>query len=228
MSAFARDDQGRLCAGGMPLGDIAASHGSPLYVYSGDGIRDDYRRFAAAVAPVDGSVHFALKANSALGVIGLLAQHDAGADIVSGGEMARALAAGIPAEKIVFSGVGKSAEEIGAALDAGIGQINAESPQEVEAISQIAAARGVQAPVALRVNVDVAPKTHAKISTGQRSTKFGVSTSQNEAADLYRKMAADPHIRPAGLARAYRLADFGARPVRARLFGAAVFRHRLA
>ena len=200
MSAFARDDQGRLCAGGMPLGDIAASHGSPLYVYSGDGIRDDYRRFAAAVAPVDGSVHFALKANSALGVIGLLARNGAGADIVSGGEMARALAAGIPAEKIVFSGVGKSAEEIGAALDAGIGQINAESPQEVEAISQIAAARGVQAPVALRVNVDVAPKTHAKISTGQRSTKFGVSTSQNEAADLYRKMAADPHIRPAGLA----------------------------
>ena len=200
MSAFARDDQVRLCAGGMPLGDIAASHGSPLYVYSGDGIRDDYRRFAAAVAPVDGSVHFALKANSALGVIGLLARHGAGADIVSGGEMARALAAGIPAEKIVFSGVGKSAEEIDTALDAGIGQINAESPQEVETISQIAAARGVQAPVALRVNVDVAPKTHAKISTGQRSTKFGVSTSQNEAADLYRKMAADPHIRPAGLA----------------------------
>ena len=200
MSAFARDDQGRLCAGGMPLSDIAASHGSPLYVYSGDGIRDDYRRFAAAVAPVDGAVHFALKANSALGVISLLARNGAGADIVSGGEMARALAAGIPAEKIVFSGVGKSAEEIGAALDAGIGQINAESPQEVEAISQIAAAHGMQAPVALRVNVDVAPKTHAKISTGQRSTKFGVSTSQNEAADLYRKMAADPHIRPAGLA----------------------------
>ena len=184
----------------MSLGDIAASHGSPLYVYSGDGIRDDYRRFAAAVAPVDGSVHFALKANSALGVIGLLARHGAGADIVSGGEMARALAAGIPAEKIVFSGVGKSAEEIGTALDAGIGQINAESPQEVEAISQIAAARGAQAPVALRVNVDVAPKTHAKISTGQRSTKFGVSTSQNEAAGLYRKMATDPNIRPAGLA----------------------------
>ena len=200
MSAFTRDDQGRLCSGGMPLGDIAAGHGSPLYVYSGDGIRDDYRRFAAAVAPVDGSVHFALKANSTLGVIALLAKNGAGADIVSGGEMARALAAGIPAEKIVFSGVGKSAEEIGAALDAGIGQINAESPQEVEAISQIAAARGIRAPVALRVNVDVAPKTHAKISTGQRSTKFGVSTSQNEAADLYRKMAADAHIRPAGLA----------------------------
>ena len=200
MSSFTRDASGRLCAGDMPLAEIVASHGSPLYVYSGDGIRDDYRRFADAVGPAGGAVHFALKANSALGVIALLARNGAGADIVSGGEMARALAAGIPAEKIVFSGVGKTTEEIGAALDAGIGQINAESAQEVEAISQIAAARGVQAPVALRVNVDVAPKTHAKISTGQRSTKFGVSTSQNEAADLYRKIAADPHIRPAGLA----------------------------
>ena len=200
MSSFTRDAKGHLCAAGMPLSQIVASHGSPLYVYSGDGIRDDYRRFADAVGPAGGAVHFALKANSALGVIALLARNGAGADIVSGGEMARALTAGIPAEKIVFSGVGKSADEIGAALDAGIGQINAESPQEVEVISQIAAARGVQAPVALRVNVDVAPKTHAKISTGQRSTKFGVSTAQNEAADLYRRMAADPHIRPAGLA----------------------------
>ena len=200
MSAFTRDAKGHLCAGGMPLSDIVARHGSPLYVYSGDGIRADYRRFADAVGPAGGAVHFALKSNSALGVIALLAKNGAGADIVSGGEMSRALAAGIPAEKIVFSGVGKSADEIGAALDAGIGQINAESPQEVEAISQIAAARGMKAPVALRVNVDVAPKTHAKISTGQRSTKFGVSTSQNEAAGLYRKMAADPHIRPAGLA----------------------------
>jgi len=200
MSSFTRNAKGHLCAAGMPLSRIVASHGSPLYVYSGDGIRDDYRRFADAVGPAGGAVHFALKANSALGVIALLAQNGAGADIVSGGEMARALTAGIPAEKIVFSGVGKSADEIGAALDAGIGQINAESPQEVEAISRIAAARGVQAPVALRVNVDVAPKTHAKISTGQRSTKFGVSTAQNEAADLYRRMAADPHIRPAGLA----------------------------
>ena len=105
MSSFTRNAKGHLCAAGMPLSRIVASHGSPLYVYSGNGILDDYRHFAAAVAPVDGSVHFALKANSALGVIGLLAQHGAGADIVSGGEMARALAAGIPAEKIVFSGV---------------------------------------------------------------------------------------------------------------------------
>ncbi|MEK9854241.1 MAG: diaminopimelate decarboxylase, partial [Rhodobiaceae bacterium] len=130
----------------------------------------------------------------------LLAAEGAGADMVSGGELHRARAAGVPADMIVFSGVGKTAEEIGAALDAGIGQINAESAAEVEAISRVAAARNVVAPVALRVNVDVAPDTHAKISTGQRSTKFGVSTAQNEAASLYRRLAGDPHIRPAGLA----------------------------
>ncbi|MEK9960129.1 MAG: diaminopimelate decarboxylase [Rhodobiaceae bacterium] len=152
------------------------------------------------MAPVGGKVHFALKANSALGVMALLAAEGAGADIVSGGELHRARAAGVPADMIVFSGVGKTAEEIGAALDAGIGQINAESAAEVEAISRVAAARNVVAPVALRVNVDVAPDTHAKISTGQRSTKFGVSTAQNEAASLYRRLAGDPHIRPAGLA----------------------------
>ncbi|MEK9935217.1 MAG: diaminopimelate decarboxylase [Rhodobiaceae bacterium] len=199
-SSFTRDDSGRLTVGGLVLEDIAAAHGTPLYVYSGDGIRADYRNFAAAVAPVGGKVHFALKANSALGVMALLAAEGAGADIVSGGELHRARAAGVPADMIVFSGVGKTAEEIGAALDAGIGQINAESAAEVEAISRVAAARNVVAPVALRVNVDVAPDTHAKISTGQRSTKFGVSTAQNEAASLYRRLAGDPHIRPAGLA----------------------------
>lgn len=199
-SSFTRDDSGRLTVGGLVLEDIAAAHGTPLYVYSGDGIRADYRNFATAVAPVGGKVHFALKANSALGVIALLAAEGAGADIVSGGELQRARAAGVPADMIVFSGVGKTTAEIGAALDAGIGQINAESAAEVEAISRVAATRGVVAPVALRVNVDVAPDTHAKISTGQRSTKFGVSTAQNEAANLYRRIAGDPHIRPAGLA----------------------------
>ena len=167
MSRFIRDKAGRLTVGGVRLDEIAAAHGSPLYVYSGDGIREDYANFAAAVAPVDGTVHFALKANSAIGVMALLARQGAGADIVSGGEMQRALVAGVPANKIVFSGVGKSADEIGAALDANIGQINAESVAEVESISAIAAARGVAAPVALRVNVDVDPKPHAKISTGQ-------------------------------------------------------------
>ncbi len=200
MPVFNRNASGHLNVNGMLLSEIVALHGSPLYVYSGDGIRSDYRNFAAAVAPVGGTVHFALKANSALGVIALLASEGAGVDIVSGGELQRALRAGVPAGKIVFSGVGKTDDEIHQALDAGIGQINAESQQEVDAISRIAALRGEVAPVALRVNVDVAPKTHAKISTGQRSTKFGVSISQNEAGTLYRQMANDAHIQPSGFA----------------------------
>ncbi|MEK9622238.1 MAG: diaminopimelate decarboxylase [Alphaproteobacteria bacterium] len=200
MCAFHRNDSGHLCVDNILLADIAAAHGTPLYVYSGDGIRAAFRDFAAAVAPVKGKVHFAVKANSALGVIGLLAREGAGADIVSGGELDRALAAGIAPENIVFSGVGKTKAEIGKALSVGIGQINAESAAEVDMISLVAAEMGCVAPVALRVNVDVEPGTHAKISTGQRSTKFGISVDQNEAADLYRKLAKDPNIAPSGLA----------------------------
>ena len=200
MCAFHRNDSGHLCVDNILLADIAAAHGTPLYVYSGDGIRAAFRDFAVAVAPVKGKVHFAVKANSALGVIGLLAREGAGADIVSGGELDRALAAGIAPENIVFSGVGKTKAEIGKALSVGIGQINAESAAEVDMISLVAAEMGCVAPVALRVNVDVEPGTHAKISTGQRSTKFGISVDQNEAADLYRKLAKDPNIAPSGLA----------------------------
>lgn len=200
MCAFNRLDNGELGVDGLPLSQIAADHDSPLYVYSGAGIRYAYRDFATAVAPVNGKVHFAMKANSALGILALLAHEGAGADIVSGGELSRALAAGMSATDIVFSGVGKSKAEIEQALAANIGQINAESPAEVAAISAVAASMGVVAPVALRVNVDVDAKTHAKISTGQRDTKFGISTDQNEAADLYRVMADDPHIAPSGLA----------------------------
>ena len=200
MCAFNRLDNGELGVDGLPLSQIAADHDSPLYVYSGAGIRDAYRDFVAAVAPVNGKVHFAMKANSALGILALLAHEGAGADIVSGGELSRALAAGMSASDIVFSGVGKSKAEIEQALAANIGQINAESPAEVAAISAVAASMGVVAPVALRVNVDVDAKTHAKISTGQRDTKFGISTDQNEAADPYRVMADDPHIAPSGLA----------------------------
>ena len=200
MCAFNRLDNGELGVDGLPLSQIAADHDSPLYVYSGASIRDAYRDFAAAVAPVNGKVHFAMKANSALGILALLAREGAGADIVSGGELSRALAAGMPASDVVFSGVGKSRSEIEQALVANIGQINAESPAEVAVISAVAASMGVVAPVALRVNVDVDAKTHAKISTGQRDTKFGISTDQNEAANLYRVMADDPHIEPSGLA----------------------------
>ena len=200
MSAFFRDAQHHLTIDGVPLDRLMTEFGSPLYVYSGAGLQRAFTAFQTAVAPVSGKLHFALKANSALGVIALLARCGAGADIVSAGELARALAAGIAAGDIVFSGVGKSAADIRAALAAGIGQINAESPGEVAQISAVAAAMGVVAPVALRVNVDIDAGTHAKISTGQRDTKFGISTDQREAATLYAELAADPHIKPMGLA----------------------------
>jgi diaminopimelate decarboxylase len=200
MSAFFRDAQHHLTIDGVPLDRLMTEFGSPLYVYSGAGLQRAFTAFQTAVAPVSGKLHFALKANSALGVIALLARCGAGADIVSAGELARALAAGIAAGDIVFSGVGKSAADIRAALTAGIGQINAESPAEVAQISAVATAMGVVAPVALRVNVDVDAGTHAKISTGQLDTKFGISTDQREAATLYAELAADPHIKPMGLA----------------------------
>ncbi len=200
MSPFNRNVDGNLLVGSTPLAEIADRFSTPLYVYSGDGIRDSFSRFASAVEPVSGKVHFALKANSALGVINLLARQGAGADIVSGGELQRALAAGITPANIVFSGVGKSRTEIAQALTTGIGQINAESPAELDSISSIANELRVVAPVALRVNVDVEPGTHEKISTGQRSTKFGISTDQREAACLYQRMQEDRNIAPAGLA----------------------------
>ncbi|MDA7598723.1 diaminopimelate decarboxylase [Alphaproteobacteria bacterium] len=200
MCAFYRDETGHMVVDGLSLDTIAADYGSPLYVYSGAGIVSAYNDFAAAVAPVNGKVHFAVKANSALGVIALLGKQGAGADIVSSGEMERVIAAGIAPADIVFSGVGKSESEIAAALGAGVGQINAESPVEIDMISAVAANMGIVAPVALRVNVDVDPGTHEKISTGQRSTKFGVSTGQREAADLYRRICEDTFIAPAGLA----------------------------
>jgi diaminopimelate decarboxylase len=200
MSAFFRDAQHHLTIDGVPLDRLMTEFGSPLYVYSGAGLQRAFTAFQAAIAPVSGKLHFALKANSTLGVIALLARCGAGADIVSAGELARALAAGIAASDIIFSGVGKSAADIRAALNAGIGQINAESAAEVAQISAVAAAMGVLAPVALRVNVDVDAGTHVKISTGQRDTKFGISIDQREAATLYAELTADPHIKPMGLA----------------------------
>lgn len=200
MTEIHRNSAGELMISGTLAAPLAAEFGTPLYVYSGDGFAAHYRAFCAALSSLDTNVHYAVKANSALGILGLLAQHGAGADIVSGGEMQKCLAAGIPAERIVFSGVGKSDTEIRQALEAGIGQINAESAAELHHISTIASEMGVTAPVALRVNVNVDPGSHAKISTGQRSTKFGIPVADGEAASLYRQMARDAAIRPAGLA----------------------------
>lgn len=200
MCAFHRNDDNQLCVDGLLLSTIINQYGSPIYVYSAAGITDAFTKFQTAVSPVNGKVHFAMKANSALGILALISKLGGGMDIVSAGELARALAAGCRPNDVVFSGVGKTSADIQEALTCGIGQINAESAAEVAAISAIAASMGVMAPVALRVNVDVDPGTHAKISTGQLDTKFGISANQREASYLYQKMADDPHIIPTGLA----------------------------
>ena len=200
MRQIRRDGSGQLRVGSHTAADLAEKFGTPLYVYSGDGFVAHYAAFASAVSKLNCVVHYAVKANSSLGVLGLLAKQGAGADIVSGGEMKRALNAGIAPDKIVFSGVGKTDEEIRGALQAGISQINAESEAEMHHISQIAAEIRRQAPVALRVNVNIDPGSHVKISTGQRSTKFGIPVADGEAAMLYRQLCSDPNLIPRGLA----------------------------
>ena len=184
----------------LDISNIAKKYKTPIYCYSLKTIEQNILKLKNSFKKINPLICYAVKANSAIGILSLLASCGAGADIVSGGEMRRALAAGIPADKIVFSGVGKTDDEIRAALDEGIGQINAESAAEITHIIAIAKSMGLQAPVALRINVNVDPGSHKKISTGQRSTKFGIPVDDGEAAHLYREICASPHIIPRGLA----------------------------
>jgi diaminopimelate decarboxylase len=174
---------GRLVAESVPLEDIASSVGTPVYVYSRATLTRHYRAFSDAL---DGSPHlicFAVKANSNLAVLNVLARLGAGFDIVSGGELERVIRAGGDPKKVVFSGVGKTTEEIHTGLASGIKCFNVESPQELERIAGVASSLGVRAPVSLRVNPDVDPKTHPYISTGLKENKFGIPTEQ--AYELY-------------------------------------------
>ena len=166
----------------VPLSTIAAEVGTPVYVYSTATLERHYTVFSSAFQNLDALVCFAVKANSNVAVLKVLADLGAGADVVSGGELKRALAAGIPGERIVFSGVGKTPEEMQLALEAGIHQFNVESEPELEALSQVASAMGVEAPIAFRVNPDVDAKTHAKISTGKAENKFGIAWSRARPA----------------------------------------------
>jgi diaminopimelate decarboxylase len=184
----------------VPLARVAAEHGTPTWVYSANTLR---RRFRALRAALDGaglraSIHYATKANDNQAVLRVLRGEGAGADIVSAGELRATMAAGIPAGATVFSGVGKTAAEIRFALEAGIFQLNAESAEEIETISAIAAGMGLRAPVSLRVNPDVDARTHAKITTGRAENKFGIAFE--DAPALYARMAALPGIRPIGIA----------------------------
>lgn len=197
---FSYDETGHLCADGYPAAELARDYGTPLYVYSADGFISHLTAFQKAVAPVKGKVHFAVKANSNLAILSVLAKLGAGADIVSAGEMQRALAAGIAPKDIVFSGVGKTDDEIRLALAKGIGQINAESQAEVTHIEAIAKEWELKAPVAIRVNPDIDAKSHEKISTGQKSTKFGIPIDDGQAEEIYHYIHHSAHLTARGLA----------------------------
>ncbi len=181
---------------GVPLRALAETQGTPLYVHSLDTLRRRFGALRAAMGPI--AIHYALKANATPAFLSALAADGAGADVVSGGELAAALEAGFPPERIVFSGVGKTARELAAALEAGIGQINVESPEELTELSAIAAHLGRAAPVALRVNPDIEAGAHDKIATGRRGDKFGIP--HDMVADLYAGAARLPGIAMRGLA----------------------------
>lgn len=172
---------GVLCAEGVRLDQMAQKVGTPFYCYSAATLERHYKVFAGAL-PKGSLIAFSVKANGNLAVLKTLARLGAGADVVSGGELAKALAAGIPGNKIVFSGVGKTRDEMRAALDAGIHQFNVESEPELVALNETALSVGKRAPVTLRVNPDVDAKTHAKITTGTAETKFGIPFGHARAA----------------------------------------------
>ncbi|APR03611.1 diaminopimelate decarboxylase [Thauera chlorobenzoica] len=192
----ARD--GALWLEGLALADLAARFGTPTYVYSKAALEAAFASWREALAGRRALVCYAVKANSNLGILSVFARLGAGFDIVSGGELARVLAAGGEAGKVVFSGVGKTRAEMRQALQAGIRCFNVESAAELERLDAVAGELSTRAPVALRVNPDVDPKTHPYISTGLKGNKFGVAFA--DALSLYRRAAALPNLRVTGVA----------------------------
>lgn len=196
MDAFNYRD-GELFAEGVALSAIAERFGTPTYVYSRAHIEAQYRAYADALAGIPHLVCFAVKANSNLGVLNVLARLGAGFDIVSRGELERVLAAGGAADKIVFSGVGKTRDDMRRALEVGVHCFNIESSDELERLQQVAAELGVRAPVSLRVNPDVDAGTHPYISTGLKENKFGIAIAAAE--DVYIRAAQLPNLEVIGV-----------------------------
>jgi diaminopimelate decarboxylase len=188
---------GQLHAEDVALSEIAAAVGTPVYVYSTATLERHYRLFTEALAPLPHLVCFAVKALSNVAVLKVLGNLGAGMDVVSIGEYARARAAGVPGNRIVFSGVGKTREEMRAALAGGIRQVNVESEPELRALSEVAVSLGAVAPIALRVNPDVDAKTHEKIATGRKENKFGIPIAR--ARDVYAMAAGLPGLRVVGV-----------------------------
>lgn len=188
---------GILHAEDVALPDIAAEVGTPFYVYSTATLTRHYTLFKDALEGIENLVCFAMKSNSNQAVIAHLAKLGAGMDVVSGGEYARARSAGVPGERIVFSGVGKTREEMRMALEGGIRQFNVESEPEMVVLSEVAASMGMRAPITVRVNPDVDAKTHEKISTGKYDDKFGIPISR--ARDVYAFAASLPGLEVIGI-----------------------------
>ena len=182
----------------VSLEDISFKFGTPIYVYSGASIEDAYSQLSSSISDTNTEINFALKANSTLGILSLLSKLGAGADIVSGGELVKALHVKINPQKIVFSGVGKTTEEIKLAIKNGIKQINAESYSEIENIISIANELNTKVPVAIRVNPNISVKTHEKIATGSNDTKFGMPIE--ETANIYKRLSSEKNIKTMGLA----------------------------
>ncbi|MBL0206478.1 MAG: diaminopimelate decarboxylase [Propionivibrio sp.] len=196
MNAFALND-GQLLAESVPLADIASRFGTPCYVYSRAALESALNEFQQELTGIDSLLCYALKANSNLAVLNVFARLGAGFDIVSVGELKRALAAGADPQKIVFSGVGKSVAEMVFALDTGILCFNVESVPELERLNEVATRLGKRAPVSLRVNPDVDAKTHPYISTGLRENKFGVA--YEDALTIYQHAARLPNLEITGI-----------------------------
>jgi len=196
VSSFQYQD-GRLYVENLPVEEIVEKEGSPLYIYSKKALVERIRSYRDAFASQPTLVAYAMKANGNLAILSLLAKEGAGIDVVSGGELFRARKAGIPGEKIVFAGVGKSREEIAYALREKILMFNIESQDELDHISQVAVEMGTQAPVALRVNPDVDPKTHPYISTGMKKSKFGIPVER--AVAEYQRASKLPGIKIVGI-----------------------------
>ena len=188
---------GQLHAEDVALADIAEAVGTPFYVYSAATLTRHYKLFSEALQPLPHQVCFAIKSLSNLAVLKLLGDLGAGMDVVSGGEYLRAKAAGVPGERIVFSGVGKTREEMKLALTGGIRQFNVESEPELHALSEVAHWLGLTAPITLRVNPDVDAKTHEKIATGKKENKFGIPISK--AREVYAQAARMPGLQVVGI-----------------------------
>ncbi|WP_170467147.1 diaminopimelate decarboxylase [Ruegeria arenilitoris] len=188
---------GALYAEDVPISEIAAAVGTPFYVYSTATLLRHFQLFDDALSGTDHLVCYAMKAASNQAILKTLAQAGAGMDVVSGGEYLRAKAAGVPGDKIVFSGVGKTADEIRTALTGGIRQFNVESEPEMEVINAIALELGVVAPITVRVNPDVDAKTHAKIATGKSENKFGIPIAR--ASEVYARAASLPGLDVIGI-----------------------------